>query len=367
MHIRIVDRFADLHSHAARWNELLARSRSNSVFLTWEWIEPWWQVFGAELELAVLVAEEHGQLVGIAPLMIAPHPSPGGRHIRTLMFLGQGGDTLAEHLDFIIEPGRERELVVAFVDHLCGPMRRRWDALLLQRVTEDSINRAVVIEQLQERGVVVATRNEQPAPYLRLPETMDSLLASKSSHFRYNYHRNRKRLLAMGTVRFLTVGQDLALDKAMEVLADLNRERWQEAGSSFRTERYRQFHMALAQRLTERNWLWLSVATLDGQPIAARYDFIYGGKVWCMQGGWKPAQQNLSPGTIMTGEVIAWAIDHGLREYDFLGGEDQYKRRWADAERTLVDLEAFNPATVRGRLWPRLRSLKRALSPASGS
>jgi CelD/BcsL family acetyltransferase involved in cellulose biosynthesis len=67
----------------------------------------------------------------------------------------------------------------------------------------------------------------------------------------------------------------------------------------------------------------------------------------------------------MTGEVIAWAIAQGLREYDFLCGEDHYKRRWADRERTLVDFEAFNPATLRGRWWPRLRSLKRYLSTAN--
>jgi CelD/BcsL family acetyltransferase involved in cellulose biosynthesis len=365
MQIRVLDRLADLEAHAGRWNELLARSRSNSIFLTWEWIEPWWQTFGAELELAVLVGEEHGQLVGIAPLMIAPHPSPGGRYIRTLMFLGQGGDTLAEHLDLILEPGREPELAEAFVDHLCGPLRRRWDALLLERIIEDSPNRTLVIERFRERGVVVVARNELPAPYLRLPESMDSLLAAKSSNFRYQYQRSRKRLLAMGAARFMMAGQDLPVEEAMAILADLNRERWQDAGASFRTDRYRRFHSALAQRFHERDWLWLSILTLDGQPIAARYDFVYGGKAWCMQGGWKPSLQNLNLGLIMTGEVIAWAIGRGLREYDFLGGEDHYKSRWADAERTLVDLEAFNTATLRGRSWPRLRSLKRALSPAS--
>jgi len=366
MQLQVLDRFADLQSYASRWNELLAKSASSSIFLTSEWVEPWWEVFGADLELMVLVAEEHGRLIGIAPLMIAPHPSPGGRYIRTLMFLGQGGDTLAEHLDFILEPGREAELIDAFIDHLTGPMRRRWDALLLQRVLDTSVNRSLAIEQLRKRGIAVVTRNELPSPYLPLPESMDSLLTAKSSNFRYQYQRSRKRLLATGPVKFLTAGQDIALDDAMRVLAELNRERWQDLGSSFRTERYRQFHMALARRLQERDWLWLSVLTLDGQPVAARYDFVYGGKVWCMQGGWKPSLQNLNLGMIMTGEVIAWAIGRGLREYDFLGGEDHYKRRWADAERTLVDLEAFNPATLRGRLWPRVRALKRALSPASG-
>jgi CelD/BcsL family acetyltransferase involved in cellulose biosynthesis len=146
----------------------------------------------------------------------------------------------------------------------------------------------------------------------------------------------------------------------MRILASLNRERWQEEGSSFRTERYHKFHTELARRLAERGWLWLSVLTIDGEPAAARYDFVYGGKVWCMQGGWKPSLRNANLGTIMTGEVIDWAIRNGIREYDFLGGEDHYKRRWANAERTLSDIEAFNPGTLRGRLGPHLRWIKRS-------
>jgi CelD/BcsL family acetyltransferase involved in cellulose biosynthesis len=165
----------------------------------------------------------------------------------------------------------------------------------------------------------------------------------------------------------LRAGQDLSIDEAMTVLAKLNRERWQEGGSSFRTDNYARFHQALARRFAERGWLWLAILTLDEKPIAARYDFVYGGKVWCMQGGWDPARQDLNPGTLMTGEVIAWAIAQGFHEYDFLGGEDHYKRRWAEAERKLIDLEAFNAATLRGRWWPRLRSLKQAWSTADAA
>jgi CelD/BcsL family acetyltransferase involved in cellulose biosynthesis len=365
MIIHVVRKLEELAPGAARWNELLERSGSSSVFLTWEWIELWWQVFGRELAACVLLAEEDGRWIGVAPLMIAPHPVAGGRHLRTLKFIGQGGDTLAEHLDFIVERGREPAVIAAFADQLCGPLRRQWDALLLERVVMSSPNGGPFAKRMLEHGVKVITRNEQPSPYLLLPASMDALLAAKSSNFRYQYQRSRKRLHGLADVTLRRAGQELSVEEAIDVLADLNRARWQEAGSSFRTDDYRRFHIALAQRFADRGWLWLAVLTVAGEPIAARYDFAYGGKAWCMQGGWDPKRQDLNPGTLMTGEVIAWAIAQGLREYDFLCGEDHYKRRWADRERTLIDFEAFNPATLRGRWWPRLRSLKRALSTAN--
>jgi CelD/BcsL family acetyltransferase involved in cellulose biosynthesis len=119
MKIKLIDRFADLRSYAAQWNDLLARTGSPSVFLTWEWIEPWWEVFGAKFDLAVLFAEKDGRLVGIAPLMTGPLlKGTGGGLMRALMFVGQRGDTLAEYLDFIVEPGREADVVEAFAEYL---------------------------------------------------------------------------------------------------------------------------------------------------------------------------------------------------------------------------------------------------------
>jgi CelD/BcsL family acetyltransferase involved in cellulose biosynthesis len=218
---------------------------------------------------------------------------------------------------------------------------------------------------MRAQGILIRARNEDRSPSLLLPQSMAALLASKSANFRSQYQRSRRRLANLGTVRLLRAPQDLSIAEAMKTLAKLNRARWQEAGSSFKTVDYERFHAMLAQRFAERDWLWLAILTLDDEPIAARYDFVYGSKVWCMQGGWDPARQDLNLGTLMTAEVISWAIAQELREYDFLGGEDHYKRRWADRERTLLDLEAFNAATLRGRWWPRLRSLRRGLSPAS--
>ena len=51
------------------WTALLKRSKSDTVFLAWEWMYTWWECFKENKQLFVLtVYDENENLVGIAPL-----------------------------------------------------------------------------------------------------------------------------------------------------------------------------------------------------------------------------------------------------------------------------------------------------------
>ena len=53
-----------------QWNQLLSRSRGDRVFLVGECIRSWWEVFGGDHRLLVLVAREGRQVRDAAPLMV---------------------------------------------------------------------------------------------------------------------------------------------------------------------------------------------------------------------------------------------------------------------------------------------------------
>ena len=360
MRIQLVDRFSDLQPFARDWNRLLQASSTDSVFLTWEWISRWWEVYGGRCALNVLLAWRGEQLVGIAPLMIGRHPRFGSAGPRVLMMIGQGGDTLAERFAFITERDAEGELAKCFVQHLLGPVARAWDMMLFERVL-DSPGKDRLVEALEEARLEVELSAEHLAPYTDLPGDMEAFLASKSRNFRSQYRSSCKKLEQLGDVHLRYAGTDIAIPEAIAVLARLHRQRFAEESASFRTEAYVRFHTHLAQAFFARGWLWLVVLEVAGEPIAARYDYVYSNKVWCMQGGWDPRYGAIRPGMILTGTVIKWAIERGLAEYDFLCGEEQYKDRWASAERRMTSVQAFNPATVVGRILPVVRTVKRTV------
>jgi CelD/BcsL family acetyltransferase involved in cellulose biosynthesis len=98
-------RFVRLQSLRAGWNELLARCWSQSVFLTWEWIEAWCQTYQAGFDLLILVARQDSEICGIAPLV-------SRRDTLRLEFVGQN-KAYGEYLDFLVPRGLESSIIPA--------------------------------------------------------------------------------------------------------------------------------------------------------------------------------------------------------------------------------------------------------------
>jgi len=349
--IRCIDDKEGLVGLAEGWNSLLRRSASDGLFLTWEWISTWWEIYGAEFELLVLAAEEDGQVVGIAPLMVGRAKAKLGR---PLVYIGQGVDVTPEYLDLIVARGAEERVTAAFCRELLGPLRARWDVLELERMLSDSPNVAPLQSALGREGVVVLLSDEARSPYAELPRSWDAFLARKSPDFRRKQRYCLGRLSKLGEVQLLVAGRDLPVDDALEAIIRLNRDRWEDAGASFRSDAYIEFHRRFARLAEPRGWLALLLLRIKDTVVAGRYDFVYGGKLWCYQGGWRKDHARFSVGDAVLGMTIRWGIERGVREYDFLMGPAAYKDRWCTASRHVVDLTGYN-TTGRAQAFRLLR------------
>ncbi|MGI9611752.1 MAG: GNAT family N-acetyltransferase [Acidimicrobiales bacterium] len=340
-------RVSDVH------DAVLEASSSRSIFLTRDWLDSWFDCFGSEHDIVNLAVREGADVIGAVPMVVTRPTSL--LEPRRLRIAGQR-PTTGEHLDLVAAEGRETSVARAAADALTGTYRRRWDVLTIQRTLEDSPVLAAFADALREAGCRVQLVSTGPSPYITLPPTFDELLAAKSKNFRSQVRQARNRLRRLGSVEVRRVGEHIELEEGFEELLRLHRARWQ-GGSSFDTEAKIAFHRQLSMRLVDRDRLYLSLLSIDGTTIGARYDFVYGGKIWCIQGGWDPEYAAARPGMYLTEDVVSWGASKGLEEYDFLGGESDYKKRWSTGERMLVTLVAANPVTPRGVFYGIRRKL----------
>ena len=75
----------------AEWDDLVASSASDSLFLTWEWLHTWWTHLAGDRRLSILALRSGGELWGLAPWARCSASLSQGRPLGALEFLERCG------------------------------------------------------------------------------------------------------------------------------------------------------------------------------------------------------------------------------------------------------------------------------------
>jgi CelD/BcsL family acetyltransferase involved in cellulose biosynthesis len=355
------------------WNPLLSRSAGNTIGLTWEWLSTWWEVFERDRDLCVLVVRDGPEVIGIAPLLKRTIQYYGLFQYRRIEFLGSGEDEAdeicTEYLDFIILRGREEEVLRCMFGYLHG--EEGFDEMLLTSISGTSANLPIVQALAAAEGTVATTTSDGIAIFRELPASWEGFLSSLSRDFRKKLLRDLRTFENEGG-ELLEIESEESFTTHFPTLIELHQSRWRAQGEPgvFASERFRAFHTRVAARLLPKRWVKLFVMKVAGIPIAALYDFVYAGKLYYYQSGFRTEASKLaSPGMLIRTLGIRSAIEHGLTECDFLKGQPgSYKFRWGGKTRPIVQLRiarvnsketVFNAAAA---VVAGLRHVKRVLT-----
>jgi CelD/BcsL family acetyltransferase involved in cellulose biosynthesis len=330
LRVEIVDSTAALNQLAAEWNPLLQTSQSNNLFLTWEWIWTWWQVYGNGSTPHVLVArDDDGRLVGLAPLKRTRKYALGVWPFNTVDFIGAGGDVTPEYLDLISAPGLEAPVVDGVVSRLRTD--RSVSMVDLRPIPALSPHLSPLKRHFRNDAASVRVSSDSVCPTMRLPASQQEFLATRSHNYKKKIGEYERRLVRDLGARLRISGNPTELARDYQSLIELHRRRWNGNTKAFRSSSYVSFHERLSQRLLERGWLRLFIlenATAT-EPMAALYCFSYDERYYYYQGGWDPKYARYRVGLVLMHKVIQQAILEHARVFDFLRGQEEYKGRWA--------------------------------------
>ena len=329
----------NLQQLGAVWNHLLSQSYSNNIFLTWEWISNWWEVYGREKELRVLVIKDQSHdIIAVAPLYARRKKIFKGFSINEVRFLGTGEDVSPDYLDLIIMKDREDEAINAFMKYISR--KDGWDVLNLTDILSTSLSYAILKKAASENGLIVERSECATCPYIQIPSSWEDYIAGLSKNTRYNVNRRMHNLEKNFKTRYF-IWQDIeGLQNAMERLAFLHNKRWEEKSSihSFSSKEYNAFHQAVAKEFVPKGWLQLSCLELDGEIVGILYDYRYKNKIYYYQGGFDPSFYKYSLGLVLRAYVIQKAIEDKIEEIDLLKGGYDHKYKWTESDRNTVNL-----------------------------
>jgi CelD/BcsL family acetyltransferase involved in cellulose biosynthesis len=290
------------------WQDLVENSPEATPFQTFEWHETWWRHFGGFREPLAICVYEGDDLVGLMPLTRTYAPW------RTIRPMGVGP---ADYLHPVARAGYG------------VPVAEQVFHTLQESKKVDLIDLHQVRETQSLASVFEGTKLMQATCLvLDLPSTYDAYLATLGKSLRYDVRKLDKSLFNTGRAVIEQISPN-KIDEGMDILFEQHKKRWRKRGlpGAF-FGRGTRFHREWAPKAARNGWLWLSVLRVDGEPIGAIYAMRLGETAFYYQAGFDPSKGAVSPGTLLVAHTIRRAIDEGAKHFDFMRGDEPYKRRW---------------------------------------
>jgi CelD/BcsL family acetyltransferase involved in cellulose biosynthesis len=328
--LRTFDDPAELAEVEDDWRHL-AEARG-SPFLTPEWFTCWFEEYeDAARPLVAVLAGEEGSIRGLMPFALPVSGRP-----RTCRIAGAN---LGDCFSPLAVDGEERAVATAAGEALRN-VAVPWSVLALDHVEDPD----AWIGGLEE-GLGLRVRrhllSSAQLPWVDLSsyEGWEGYLASRSSHLRKRLRWLERRQARDHAVRVRRTERADQVPEDIATFFELHDRRWAgRGGSSLDSDRARAFHRRFAQAAQAQGWLRLWFLEFDGAPVAAWYGWRLGSRYSFYNGGFDPDFSSLSPGLALLATVIESAFAEGAAAFDFLLGDEGYKQRFAEEERTVSDV-----------------------------
>ncbi|HEV8335194.1 MAG TPA: GNAT family N-acetyltransferase [Candidatus Polarisedimenticolia bacterium] len=334
------------------WNAL-AESTHDEPFHRHEYVRSWIESFAPGASLRILTGrDERDRLVALLPLIerrsrllglgVREWSSPTNVHSFRFDFLA-------------LDPAAAAPFFLARL-----AAQREWDLLRLADVPPQG-SAWHLYDAACGAGWPAGIYPAQKSPYLPLPASFDDLAGLWSSKFRSNLRRRRRLLERRGRVEVERVGAGPGLAKILDACFRLEGRGWKgkHGDSAQRDPRIGSFYRSLAER--SGGSFSLSLLKLDGKLIAFHYGLTRRRVYSLLLTSYDESFRECSPGHLLVEEVLRDCLAEGVREFDFLGCDLEWKRAWTESSRSHSWLFMF-----RNDSWGRaLRGAKFTWAPAA--
>jgi len=318
MKITEINDLPQLTSLQDSWDSLLVGG-NYSVFATWTWMSTWWAHFGSGRKLVLLVAEENGEIVGIAPLMYLVESLFGLRRGK-LEFVGTPE---SDYNCFLFKENSNKEQIFESFLHYLNGLQENWSFANLTDIPET----AECLPFLQAASTV---KQGTKCSYLPLPESYATFLKQLTSNQRCTINKQRRKVERNFKAEFVDYSSLPLCIEGLKIVMDLHQKRWAAVGvkGAFSDPKIRSFHLDVVPALARKNMLGLYILKLDGKPVSGSYGFRYGPKYYGYLPGFDPDYSAFGVGSVLVPHLIEESIKNGLTELDLMRGDENYKERW---------------------------------------
>ncbi len=317
-----------------------------TVFQTFDWLATWQRHVGARSDVrpAIVVGRAGGDVLFILPLAIRK-----SRSARQLVWLGSdlcdyNAPLLAPQFSSRLGTRPFCEVWRHIVETLQTRPDLRYDLVHLEKMP------AIVGAQPNPMLVLGVAANPSGAYSTPLAETWDAFYrAKRSSATRRRDRTKLRRLAELGALELVHPRDDKESLAALDMLvAQKSRALLQMgAGNLFARPGYLEFYRALATDPRTKPLVHISHLNCGPRVAAVNLGLTFRSTYYHLLASYDAGQiSRFGPGAAHLHDLLHYAIDRGLKMFDFTIGDESYKRDWCDGTQKLYD--HLSAATWRG-------------------
>ncbi len=332
LNIEEITTLEGLRALRREWTEVLERSEDNNVFLTWEMAASCAKNIDTN-EIRILCVKDGEETVSIAPLRKSRYKM-GYQVIEPLNY------RLSDYTGFIMT--REEESLKLIISHLFE--HGDWDFVYLLDIPETSLIFKYLPKITPEIPSFEMIEGKL-CPYISLPSSIELLLSNLSAKFRKNLRRSIKNLKSdYQRIELKRYDEFASFEEAMNQFFMLHQKRWKTKGKPgvYAEDKTRAASIESAKLYAEKGWLALYFLMAKDKPVAAQYCLEYNNKMHYGLGGLDPSFHKYSVGSIITSMMLEKCIEHKIKEYDFMKGDEPYKFEWTSEARRNLGVKFVN-------------------------
>lgn len=321
----------ELGAYRLEWTRLLGETPNATFFQTFDWLSIYWQHYGDDQALRVLVVRAAGQTIGIVPLVVRRRYHRVGV-VRTLTYPLEDWGTRFGPL------GANPAATLALAMKHIATTPRDWDRIELDWVTHDTSDRGRTQRAMELAGMKPHCRPSGCTSLIELAGSWEAYLQSLTSKRRSEARRKIRRTEEIRGAEYVRyrpqprrAGQGDPNWDLYDQCEQIALASWQSQtakGNTLGHDAYRDFYRDTHAAAARLGMLDLNLLRIDGRPAAFLYNYVADGRLYGLRMGYDPEVcQSHAVGIGLLKLCLRDSCQRGDSELDMGPGNQSYKRR----------------------------------------
>jgi CelD/BcsL family acetyltransferase involved in cellulose biosynthesis len=343
----------------AQWAEIWSASHDASIFNSFPVLKICWDRFLADSHRLhiLLLSDGSGAPLGLAPLSSCRRMSVGFP-VRVIEFIER--IKLTDRALFMLPEDRQARLAAIF--SYLKNNDKQWDVLEFREQVLDDSYREALEQTFPENQYYLQIMSQDPQPYLDITAEIDSwdkYLAARSKNHRKHWRTKNRKLEQLGEVEIQRVSDPDEFDAAMLEFQKIEKKSWKQESQINLDPKEIQAYKDASRTLLPDGGLHFQFLRLDGVAIAGHIGMFFRRRYAGLQSTYDLDYADYSPGFLVGGHDVKWAVENGFQEYDFMSGYLNDKKSWTDTLRETSFVRIIRKKAFGGLFYNSVRLLQK--------